>query len=297
MGALAACALVLAAVVVVLSRLQLRRTIRGLNAMLDAAIRGSFSETAFDESRISAVQSKLRQYLGANAVSAERLAAEKAHMQQLTADISHQTKTPVANIKLYAGLLSEQALPEGCLAPVRELQAQADKLEFLLDALVKAGRLETGVIAVQPRALALAPMVQAVAAQAAGKAENKGVRLTFSETTETALFDPKWTQEALFNLVDNAVKYTPAGGAVSVSVTAYELFCRIDVRDTGIGLPENEQARIFERFYRAPAARDEAGVGLGLYLARTIAQAGGGYIKVRAAPGQGSTFSLFLPRG
>ena len=76
----------------------------------------------------------------------------------------------------------------------------------------------------------------------------------------------------------------------------YELFCRIDVTDTGIGLTEDESARVFERFYRAPAAHDAPGVGLGLYLAREIAAANGGYIKVSSRPGAGSTFSLFLPR-
>lgn len=83
---------------------------------------------------------------------------------------------------------------------------------------------------------------------------------------------------------------------MTVSSTPYELFCRIDVTDTGPGIPEDEQPRIFERFYRSPAVRDEQGVGLGLYLAREIAAANGGYIKVSSQPGKGSTFSLFLPK-
>ena len=83
---------------------------------------------------------------------------------------------------------------------------------------------------------------------------------------------------------------------MTVSVTPYELFCRIDVADTGPGIPEDEQGRIFERFYRSPTVRDAQGVGLGLYLAREIAAANGGYIKVTSRPGNGSTFSLFLPK-
>ena len=124
----------------------------------------------------------------------------------------------------------------------------------------------------------------------------KGISLSGEPVDTTACFDRKWTGEALGNLLDNAIKYTPAGGSVSVSVVPYELFCRIDVADTGIGLTEDECARVFERFYRAPAAHDAPGVGLGLYLAREIAAANGGYIKVSARPGAGSTFSLFLPR-
>ena len=97
-------------------------------------------------------------------------------------------------------------------------------------------------------------------------------------------------------MVDNAIKYTPAGGAVTVLVTAYELFCRIDVTDTGPGIAEAEQANIFRRFYRAPQMAAKEGVGIGLYLARQILSAQGGYMKVSSVPGQGAVFSLFLQR-
>ena len=116
-------------------------------------------------------------------------------------------------------------------------------------------------------------------------------------TEARAVFDPKWTEEAVCNLLDNAVKYTPAGGAVSLSVTAYELFCRLDVTDTGPGIKEAEQSLIFQRFYRSPAAGSTEGVGIGLYLCRQIAERQGGYIKVSSRVGAGSTFSLFLPWG
>ena len=124
----------------------------------------------------------------------------------------------------------------------------------------------------------------------------KNLRLTAEPSPAQAVLDPKWTAEAVGNLLDNAVKYTPPGGTVSVRVTAYELFCRIDVTDTGPGIPEEEQPRIFGRFYRAPNAREAEGVGIGLYLTRQIAAAQGGYLKLQSTPGAGSTFSLFLPR-
>ncbi len=99
------------------------------------------------------------------------------------------------------------------------------------------------------------------------------------------------------NLLDNAVKYTPAGGAVTVEAFAYELFCRVDVTDTGPGIPEEEHARVFRRFYRSAAVAQEPGVGIGLYLARQIAEGQGGYLKVFSKPGKGAKFSLYLPRG
>ena len=97
------------------------------------------------------------------------------------------------------------------------------------------------------------------------------------------------------NIIHNAIKYTSSGGSVTVSCQSYELFCRINVTDTGIGIPEEEQARIFQRFYRGSQVRQEDGVGVGLYLSRQIITAQGGYIKVQSTSGKGSIFSVFLP--
>ena len=108
--------------------------------------------------------------------------------------------------------------------------------------------------------------------------------------------DSKWTAEALFNLLDNAVKYTPAGGKISVSVEQWEMYVKLDVADTGRGIPESWQAAIFRRFYREEEVHDQPGVGIGLYLAREIISRQGGYIKVTSEVGRGSTFSVFLPR-
>lgn len=285
-----------AAGVIVYDRLRLRRTMGTMDKMLDDAIRGVFQPAHFDESRLSAVEAKLKQYLDASGTSAARLTEDRARVQGLIADISHQTKTPIANLLLYAGLLADKDLPDDCRGYVEQLTAQAEKLQFLIESMVKAGRLETGVIAVQPRPADVGALTQAAVQSALPEAERRGVQLSRLPAEVGACFDPKWTQEALGNLIDNAIKYTPAGGSVTVSVTPYELFCRIDVADTGPGIPEDEQGRIFERFYRSPTVRDAQGVGLGLYLAREIAAANGGYIKVTSRPGNGSTFSLFLPK-
>ena len=291
-----AIAVLAAAGVIVYDRLRLRRTMGPMDKMLDDAIRGAFQPAHFDESRLSAVEAKLKQYLDASGTSAARLTEDRARVQGLIADISHQTKTPIANLLLYAGLLADKDLPDDCRGYVEQLTAQAEKLQFLIESMVKAGRLETGVIAVQPRPADVGALTQAAVQSALPEAERRGVQLSRLPAEVGACFDPKWTQEALGNLIDNAIKYTPAGGSVTVSVTPYELFCRIDVADTGPGIPEDEQGRIFERFYRSPTVRDAQGVGLGLYLAREIAAANGGYIKVTSRPGNGSTFSLFLPK-
>lgn len=296
-GWLAAGAALLAALgAVFYSRRRTARLLARLDEMLAAAMDGSFTEQRFDESRLSALESRLAQYLAASSVSAQNLQAQKDQISALVSDISHQTRTPVANLQLYAQLLAEQPLgPEG-RACAEAIEMQAQKLQSLIEALVKTSRLESGVLALHPAPGELAPMAERAVAQYAPKAAAKGLSLTMGPIAGSAVFDPKWTEEALCNLLDNAVKYTPAGGAVTVSVQAYELFAAVRVRDTGPGIPEEEQAKIFGRFYRAPAAYQVEGVGIGLYLARQIAAGQGGYLKVESVPGAGSTFSLYLPR-
>ena len=294
--ALAVLALLAAVGVALWTHLRTRRMLDTLDRMLDDAIRGEFRESLYDESRLSALETRMAHYLSSNTVSARNLAAEKDAIKTLIGDISHQTKTPIANLLLYAQLLAEQDLPPESRASVSALEGQAEKPRFLIDALVKTSRLESGVLAMTPKRHGLQQLLEDAAAQAAPRAETRGIALTVEPTDLSARFDPKWTTEALYNLVDNAVKYTPTGGSVTLRAVGYELFCRIDVTDTGPGIPEAEQAKIFQRFYRSPAVSGEEGVGIGLYLARQIAAGQGGYLKVTSRPGEGSTFSLFLRR-
>lgn len=288
--------LLLALTVVIYDRWRTARTMKRLDDMLTAAINGSFSEKNFDESRLSALESRLWRYLTASALSERNVREQKDQISALISDISHQTKTPVANLQLYAQLLSEQPLtPQGkdCAAAI---SAQAEKLQTLIEALVKTSRLETGILALHPQPGEISLVVERAATQYAARAGEKGITLTVGQKEGSAVFDLKWTEEAVCNLLDNAVKYTPPGGTVTVEVKNYELFSAIRVTDTGPGISEEEQAKIFGRFYRAPGAWQAEGVGIGLYLTRQIAEKQGGYVKVESALGKGSVFSLFLPR-
>lgn len=297
-GWIAAGVMLAAAVGVVLGeRWRSARLIQRLDAMLTAAMEGEFSEASFDESRLSALESRLARYLAASALSARNLQAQKDQISALISDISHQTRTPVANLQLYSQLLEEQPLTPQGRRCAQAISAQSEKLQTLIEALVKSSRLETGILALHPEPGPLAPMVARAAAQYAPKARENQIRLTVGPIEGEALFDPKWTEEALCNLLDNALKYTPAGGSVTVEVRPYEMFTAVCVQDTGPGIPEEEQAKIFGRFYRAPGAYQAEGVGIGLYLTRQIAAGQGGYVRVNSAPGQGSRFSLYLPRG
>ena len=273
-------------------RRRTRRILENISRMLDMAMRGNFTEDSFDESMLSALESKLAHYLAASTVSARNVQAEKDKLKALIGDISHQTKTPIANILLYTQLLSEQPGNTACLDA---LDGQTKKLQSLIEALVKTSRLESGVIVLHPVPRKLLPMLESAVSQLAPKAAAKGIPIVLEATDADAVFDPKWTEEALYNLLDNAVKYTPTGGAIRVTVTAYQMFSAIHVSDTGPGIPEEEQPRVFQRFYRGAEHNDEEGVGIGLYLVRQIAEGQGGYVKVRSQVGNGSTFSIYLP--
>ena len=291
--AVIAASVLLAAGFVLYDRHRTRRILENLNRMLDMAMRGNFTEDSFDESLLSALESKLAHYLAASTVSARNVQAEKDKLKALIGDISHQTKTPIANILLYTQLLMEQPGNRACLDA---LDGQTKKLQSLIDALVKTSRLESGVIALHPAGGGLQAVIDAALSQIAPKAVAKKIQITLEPTEADAVFDPKWTEEALYNLLDNAVKYTPAGGIVRVTVTAYQLFSAIHVSDTGPGIPEEEQPRVFQRFYRGAEHAEEEGVGIGLYLVRRIAEGQGGYVKVSSQVGKGSTVSLYLPR-
>ena len=229
----------------------------------------------------------------------ESIVKERADLQELISDISHQVKTPISNLKMVNATLLEQPMPE---EKQREfLQAssgQLDKLDFLMQAMIKTSRLETGVISLDRK---IQPLYDTLAAALGGillNAERKHIHVSVDCPENIILaHDRKWTGEALFNILDNAVKYTLAGGNIQVSVQSWEFYVKIDITDSGKGISESRQGMIFKRFYREKEVHDVEGIGIGLYLAREIISMQGGYIKVTSALGSGSTFSVFLPRG
>lgn len=280
--------------------LDARRTVRRLDRMLSTAIDGGFGEESFDESAPSALESRMARFLNGSARSLRGVQRQRESIQRLLSDISHQTKTPLANLKLYSSLLMEEELTPQQREQAQVILQQSEKLSFLIETLVKLSRLETDVLVVTPKLQPLSPLLERAVSQVKAAAGQKGIALQLhlqQQAEMKALYDLRWTAEALGNLLDNAVKYTPPGGCIQVSATQYELFCRIDVHDNGIGIAEEEQAQIFGRFYRGRQVREQEGLGIGLYIAREIVQKQGGYLKLSSRPGQGSTFSLYLPRG
>ena len=269
-----------------------RRTLRKLNQMLDRAIAGGFVEDIFNETELSALESRLARFLQGSASARKTIEGEQAAVKTLIADISHQTRTPIANLLLYASLLSESELSPRQQELARSLMVQGEKLSFLIQALVKASRLEARIVAPVPAPNPVGPLLEGAAEQEERAARRKQITITASLFQGSAAFDPRWTGEALGNVVNNAVKYTPAGGTVTISAQMLDFFCRIDVADTGPGIPESEQAEVFNRFFRGKDSHGAEGLGLGLYLAREILTRQGGYIRVASQPGKGCVFVL-----
>lgn len=283
-----------ATLAILIYRMKMKRILKNLSHMLDEAMNGTFREKEFDESLLSSVETKLAHYLASSEVSKQNLSEEKNKIKELISDISHQTKTPISNILLYSQLLNEQKLSEESKDYVYSLNEQAEKLNFLTGALVKISRLEAGIIEVQPASQLLQPMIEDVVKQIMPKMKAKQITLDVELINASAYFDRKWTEEAIYNIIDNAVKYTLENGKISIQIKKYELFTAILIRDNGIGIREEEQAKIFGRFYRSKDVSHREGVGIGLYLARQIISNQGGYIKVMSQKGKGATFSVFL---
>ncbi len=221
---------------------------------------------------------------------------EKEQIKELISDISHQTKTPIANMKLYLEFLEEEELSKKGEEFLKNLERQADKLDFLLQSMVKMSRLEAGIIQIKSKPGNLYETLAKAVMEIVPAAAEKGIELS-ADCQENYMLrhDGKWTEEAVFNVLDNAVKYTKPFGRIHVKVARQEIFTRISISDTGKGILPERQAEVFTRFYREPEVHEESGVGIGLYLARKILEMQGGYIEVRSQVEKGSEFSLYLP--
>ncbi|WP_122642111.1 sensor histidine kinase [Luxibacter massiliensis] len=299
-GALSLCALVWFFLLTLAFGKRLSLFTSDLCQTLDHMIEGEVAPRRAEDSetmlaRISHRLSRLYQIMQENR---RKVDEERKELQALVSDISHQVKTPVSNLKMAADTLLEKSMAEAERTDfIQGIRTQTDKLDFLFQALVKTSRLETGVIRLDKKPGRLFETIAQAMSGIVYAAEKKQIAVSVDCPEDLTLsHDSKWTSEALFNLLDNAVKYTPAGGNISVSVVAWEMYVEVKVTDTGKGISESNQAAIFRRFYREEEVHEQQGVGIGLYLAREIVTRQGGYIKVASEQGQGSAFSIMLPK-
>lgn len=265
---------------------------------IDALIAGKFPELSTEEDTLtSKIQTKLDRLSDITYSNLSKQAHQKQEIQQIVSDISHQLKTPIANITLYSSMLEEEELPKEQLSQFSSIiHGQVKKLEFLIDSLMKMARLENHFISLFIQPCRIFDTIAQAVSQISTSAERKKIHLEV-HCDETILLphDPKWTTEALFNIIDNAVKYTPPDGHIWIRVEPWEIFTKIEIQDTGIGINPEHFNDIFQRFYREGRVHNVEGVGIGLYLSRQIISQQGGYIKVKSQENIGSTFCVFLP--
>ncbi len=223
---------------------------------------------------------------------------EKESIKELVTDISHQLKTPLASLKLYNTLLIEEELNnEDRMEFLKTNEMSINKLHNLIDSLVNISRLEASMINIKKENKSIKQTITKAINSTIPKAKQKSININIDEFEDMDIpHDSKWTEESIFNVLENAVKYSPKNKDINVEVSETINFIRIDIKDNGIGMDKSEYNNIFKRFYRSEDVEEIEGSGVGLYLTRKILERQGGNIIVSSQKGQGSKFSLFLTK-
>ena len=248
------------------------------------------------------VHTRSRDEVGQLATAFNRMSAELQDLEQsrrdLLANVSHELKTPITAIRAHLeNLLDGVEQPDP--ATLQVMLTQTERLGRLIEQLLELSRLESGELPLLREETPLAPLVTQVLSEIEVARSDRGVAVDSQLPTDLPPVDAdrERVHQVLFNLVDNAVRFTPAGGAVTVSAHAFNGSVEIRVADTGVGIPPEHLPRLFERFYRADPSRsrEDGGTGIGLAIARSVVEAHGGHIKAESELGAGSVFTFDLP--
>lgn len=248
------------------------------------------------ETRESRIVSQLRRILDGARYKERQALGERDQVMELISDLSHQLKTPLANIIMNTELLQDASPDEERRAEfLAHTRDQADKLQWLMADLLKASRLENGMIRFDAGYTGIRGTIARAVSAVFAQVSAKRLELVTTEFKDIRLWhNPKWTAEAMTNILENAVKYSPEGSSIKITLEELEIYAKVTIADEGIGIPEKEYNLIFQRFYRGKAVEQQEGSGLGLYLAQLILKREKGYITVSSEEGAGSRFSLFL---
>ena len=253
----------------------LRNEMSELSDYIDKALDGNLEITEFDEKELSKIKSKFIKFLYASQVKEAKINTEKSKTKDLIADISHQTKTPITNLSLYISLLEDDPKDEY----LEIIKYELNKLEFLIQNLVKSSRLESDIISLQKHQANLKDIVEDVLREFKVILEEKCISINLKNEDLIFNLDERWLKEAIHNLVDNAIKYSPNGSTINISVYKSYLNYNLDIENECKDLSEETLPKIFERFYRGKNSVSKEGLGLGLFIAREIIEKHGGNIR------------------
>ena len=249
-----------------------------------------------DDTYVSQIYHQLNRLYDVLQMQQNSIEQEKSKVQSFVSDISHQLKTPLTNLHLLQEALKQPGIsPEEYRDYLEKQGKQLDKIDFLIRALLKTSQLENGLIQIQPREVSISQTILSALEGILVLAEKKEIEVYYDNTTDyTVLHDPKWTSEALFNVMENAVKYTPQNGKLNILLSRTEKYVKISIKDTGIGIPPADLSNIFIRFWRGNTNILE-GNGIGLYLCKQIISLQYGYILVNSTVNSGSEFEIYIP--
>lgn len=277
-----------------------RRMYREIDRLLDCVLdREEICYSEVQEGDFSALVSKLGRIRQMMDRQVERAEEEKEQVKSLVSNLSHQLKTPLANLSLYADILEGQELDDGKRREVTgKVKRQVEKLDWIIGSLGKMVKLEQDVITFEAGELPVRQTILEAIDAVYGKIEKKNLRINSEPYEDVRLFhNRKWTAEVFVNILENAVKYTKPGGTIRIAVHSFELYTEILFADSGCGIRKEEIPCIFGRFYRGKDAKGVEGSGIGLYLSNLILEKEKGYMTVRSVYGEGSCFSVFLKNG
>ncbi len=269
-----------------------------LFVMMDKMMNGEAAQNFdhIDDTYISQIYHQLNRLYDVLQMQQSSIEREKSKVQSFVSDISHQLKTPLTNLHLLQEALKQPGIsPEEYQDHLEKQGKQLDKIDFLIRALLKTSQLENGLIQIQPREASISQTILSALEGILVPAEKKEIEVYYDNTTDyIVLHDPKWTSEALFNVMENAVKYTPRNGKLTILLNRTEKYVKISIKDTGIGIPPADLSNIFIRFWRGNTNILE-GNGIGLYLCKQIITLQHGYILVNSTVDSGSEFEIFIP--
>lgn len=274
-----------------------RKTYRTIDKLLDCVLNQEKIEISdVKEGELSALVNKINRIQEVLGKQIEKAEKEKEQVKGLVSNMSHQLKTPLANLSIYTEILNNQELEEKKKAEVSEkIEKQIEKLDWIIGSLAKMVKLEQDVIVFDAEEISIRKTILDAIDAVYEKSEKKGITLVSEPYEDILLFhNRKWTVEVFVNLLENAIKYTDQGGKIQIRVCPYEMYTEIQIIDNGCGIPEDEITDIFKRFYRSREVEHIEGSGIGLYLSSLILEKEKGYIVVKSVKGEGSCFSVFL---
>lgn len=262
----------------------------------DEILGGKQLDMIYDESLDSAIFERLNRIVEISNMQKEVAEQERNTIKSLLSNISHQIRTPLANITLYAGLLKEELDESTSFRLADKIEKNAEKLEFFMKELMKSSYAEQEIISVNPKIIELDKIIKKSCQSIELDAMKKSIRIRSENDDYKVFADPKWTEEVFTNIIENAIKYSPSNTEVTIKSILYESFVCVKIIDNGIGIPEQEQGKVFQRFYRGTNVTDKQGFGIGLYLAREVLRKQQGYIKIKSKLNKGTTVEVFLSR-